>query len=85
MLLVNRSCGCYPNYISELKHLLPEIIKNSRPCNYIEHAVCVSGIVGQWEWSDYKCKPACSSYSFHQESIQYADMFNDLPNSKMSF
>ena len=24
------------------------------------------------------CQPACSSYSFHQESIQYADMFQGL-------
>ena len=33
------------NKISELIHLIPQTIKHSRPCNFLEHSVCVSEII----------------------------------------
>ena len=62
-----------------------EINSSSRPCNFFQHAVCVSGnfflfsisekcqileIIDNFQLQYRKCVPACTEYSFKPESMQ---------------
>ena len=38
--------------------------KSTRPCSFIEHAVCVSTIMDQFRIPKSKCLPACISHTF---------------------
>ena len=71
--LINKiiaNCNCYLDYIDGIENYLPESHQLA-PCNFLVHATCVSQLVDSFQWSEGKCLPACASYSFHQENIQY--------------
>ena len=63
------ACGCYPNYIDAMKVILVQIYQDrnatnaddllnaTRPCNFLEHAVCVSTIMDHFAIPKFKCLP----------------------------
>ena len=53
------------------KSVLSHSYKSTKPCSFIEHAVCVSTIMDQFRIPKSKCLPACISHTFAPKSIQY--------------
>ena len=43
-------------------------------CNFFRHATCASRMINNRDWLTNGCVPACNSYAFQQESIQYVQM-----------
>ena len=64
-------CNCYPNYIDSAAIVLGTRLHTCRPCTFFEHTVCVSDVISKYQWMPENCLPACESYEFHQESVQY--------------
>ena len=50
--------------------------------SFTQHAKCVAPIIRVFQWQDKTCLPPCSSFSFHQESIQYVKI-SDVYMKKM--
>ena len=42
----------------------------SRPCNFLQHSTCVSGIINGYDWTHENCRPPCESYVFQIKSNQ---------------
>ena len=71
---VMSACGCYPNYIDAMKVILVQIYQDrnatnaddllnaTRPCNFLEHAVCVSTIMDHFAIPKFKCLPGKSHF-----------------------
>ncbi|CAG5110088.1 Oidioi.mRNA.OKI2018_I69.chr2.g4528.t1.cds [Oikopleura dioica] len=69
-------CGCFPNYIAIAREMKP--LNCTKKCTFFRHATCASRMINNREWIT-DCLPACDSFSFSQESIQYAQL-----NTKIS-
>ena len=52
--------------------------KSTRPCSFIEHAVCVSTIMDQFRIPKSKCLPACISHTFSPRVSQNFIMISVL-------
>lgn len=69
---IARECDCYIGYITDIDRFLPNSTLNTlNTCNFTTHGHCCAPIIERFQWQDKQCLPACSSYSFHQENIQY--------------
>ena len=56
---------------------------------YIDNLVCASNVINNHVWGNvitfdnekieppFQCPPACESYAFHQENIQYTDVIRN--------
>ena len=81
MQSICEKCNCYLNYIEDVLDEFNDIPESCQPCNFFDHAYCVAPVISHWQWSNVtSCPRACNSYSFHQESIQYADLGDNLRN-----
>ena len=74
--LCNR-CRCFPSYI-DTDNLYGDkkgVCKSMPSCTFFQHMICAANMTLDYQWApNPKCKPACTKYSFSQESIQYADI-----------
>ena len=55
-----------------------DLEKSTRPCSFIEHAVCVSTIMDQFRIPKSKCLPACISHTFSPRVSQNFIMISVL-------
>ncbi|CAG5099439.1 Oidioi.mRNA.OKI2018_I69.XSR.g16526.t1.cds [Oikopleura dioica] len=71
---IDKKCHCYPSYIDNITELftIEEYETENPPCNFFQHAVCVSEIIDHFQLvSAGTCIPACTEHSFKPQSIQY--------------
>ena len=80
MTKIIETCNCYLDYIDGIQDYL-ETNHKLRPCDFLTHTTCVSQLVDSFQWSEGMCLPACSSYSFHQENIQYVKVSKNYLSS----
>jgi len=49
---VCKKCDCYPNYAARIDEF--NIPRGCKPCNFYQHAACMSPLVDDWEWTERK-------------------------------
>ena len=74
-------CGCFPNYIAIAREMKP--LNCTKKCTFFRHATCASRMINNREWIT-DCLPACDSFSFAQESIQYAQLNTKVKEKNLS-
>ena len=94
---VMSACGCYPNYIDAMKVILVQIYQDrnatnaddllnaTRPCNFLEHAVCVSTIMDHFAIPKFKCLPGIFKYKFQMTTRWWSGAISTFFSLRKSY